>query len=79
MNITLKDVPRKLHARLKKAAQANGRSLNTEAIAALEREYLPRRVDPLEQLAEIQALRTRYPVKPMTDAELKHAIADGRE
>lgn len=79
MNITLKDVPKKLHARLKKAAQTNGRSLNTEAIAALQREYLPRSIDPLQQLTEIQALRARYPVTPMTDEELKRVIADGRE
>ncbi|MGI8819929.1 MAG: FitA-like ribbon-helix-helix domain-containing protein [Chthoniobacterales bacterium] len=79
MNITLRDVPRKLHARLKKAARVNGRSLNTEAISALEREYLATPADPLRQLQLIQAARTRYPVKPLTMEQLKQAIAKGRE
>jgi len=35
MNVTLKSVPKRLHTRLREAAKRNGRSLNTEAIAAL--------------------------------------------
>jgi hypothetical protein len=80
MNITLKDVPKKLHTQLKKAAKASGRSLNTEAIAALERQYLPVRIDPHEQLRLIRETQLRYPVKRSLNArELKAAIEEGRE
>lgn len=80
MNVTLKDVPKKLHAKLKEAARQNGRSINTEAIATLERHYLPVRLDPRRQLELIHETQRRYPVKRhLTDAELKAAIGDGRK
>lgn len=80
MNVTLKTVPKRLHAELKKAARRNGRSLNTEAIAALERQYLPVRLDPHKNLQLIRETRARYPVaRPLTAAELKSAIRGGRE
>jgi len=80
MNITLKDVPKKLHSELKQAARRNGRSLNTEAIGALERQYLPLRLSPLEHLQLICETQARYPVsRPLTAAELKGAIQSGRE
>jgi hypothetical protein len=79
MNVTLKSVPKKLHARLKEAAKRNGRSLNTEAIAALERQYLPVRIDPKAYLTDLRALRAQHAVGPaLTPAELKAAINEGR-
>jgi len=79
MNVTLKSVPRQLHTRLKEAARRNGRSLNTEAIAALEREYLPVRRDPQAFLADLRQLRERFPVSPaFSSAELKAARNEGR-
>jgi hypothetical protein len=80
MNVTLKSVPKQLHTRLKEAAQRNGRSLNTEAIAALEREYLPVRLDPHEHLELIRTTRAQYPIRRVfTPKELKAAINEGRE
>lgn len=80
MNITLKTVPKKLHAQIKEAALRNGRSINTEAIAALEREYLPTRLDARQQLQLIRETRARYPIaQPFSDAELKAAMEEGRE
>ena len=79
MNITLKAVPKKLHAQLKSAALRNGRSLNTEAIAALEREYLPLRLDPLKHLQLVRETRARQPIRrPLSNAALKRAIEEGR-
>ena len=79
MNITLKTVPKKLHARLKEAARRNGRSLNTEAIGALEQAYLPVQLDVKKHLQLIRATRARHPVlRPLTEAELKAAIKEGR-
>jgi hypothetical protein len=80
MNVTLKSVPRRLHARLKEEARRNGRSLNTEAIAALEREYLPARIDPRAFLSDLRQLRERFPVSPpLSPGELKAAINEGRK
>jgi plasmid stability protein len=80
MNITLKNVPNRLHASLKQTARRNGRSLNAEAITALEREYLPRKLDPRERLQSIRELRLQQPLRrPMTTEELKQAISEGRE
>lgn len=80
MNVTLKSVPKRLHTRLKEAAQRNGRSLNTEAIAALEREYLPVRLDPQTFLSDLRQLGERFPVgRGLSPAELKAAIHEGRE
>ncbi|MEP6956792.1 MAG: Arc family DNA-binding protein [Chthoniobacterales bacterium] len=79
MNITLKSVPKPLHAQLKESARQNGRSINTEAIAALERQYLPVRLDPRKHLQLIAETQARYPVRrPLTAAEMKAAIQDGR-
>ena len=79
MNVTLKSVPKRLHTRLKEAAKRNGRSLNTEAIATLEREYLPSRLDPQGFLSDLRQLRARFPVSPaLSPGELKAAINEGR-
>ncbi len=80
MNITLKTVPEKLHAQLKEAARRNGRSINTEAIVALERQYLPVRLTPRKHLQLIRETRACYPVaRTLAAAELKAAIEDGRK
>jgi hypothetical protein len=80
MNITLKSVPKKLHIRLKESANRNGRSLNTEAIAALKHIYLPIKLDVQKHLQLIRATRQRHPIsRPFTAKELKAAMAKGRE
>jgi plasmid stability protein len=80
MNITLKNVPERLHASLKDAASRSGRSLNTEAIRALERHCLSTRITPEERLREIQETRRRHPIlQPFSAEELKQAITEGRE
>ena len=80
MNVTLKTVPKKLHAQLKQAARRNGRSINTEAIAALEREYLPVRLNVREHLQLVRETRARHPVShSLTARELKAAIQGGRK
>ena len=80
MNLTLKSVPKLLHARLKEAAKRNRRSLNTEAILALEREYLASPIDPEKFLAELRRMHEGMPpITPFTSAELRAAIEEGRE
>ena len=56
-NLTLKDVPPALHARLRARAEQHHRSLNREAIACLEAAVLAERVDVKELLAKAAARR----------------------
>lgn len=55
--ITLKNIPDDLYARLKAAALANRRSLNSEAIVRLEAALAPQAVATDERLARARALR----------------------
>ena len=59
--LTLKNIPDAVYERLKAAAQANRRSLNSEAIVRLEETLLPGRIDPSEHLARARALRAALP------------------
>ncbi len=61
MNLTLKNIPDEVYRRLKAAAEAHRRSLNSEAIVCLEAVLLPRRVAAGERLAAARALRATLP------------------
>ena len=69
-NLTLKGIPDEVYARLKASASVNHRSLNSEIIARLEAQVLPRR-SATEQLAAIQATRNR-----LTKASFDHDLVD---
>lgn len=56
-NITLKNIPDEIYARLKSAAENHRRSINSEAIVCLEAVLLPLRVQPSERLARARVLR----------------------
>jgi plasmid stability protein len=58
-NLTLKDVPPALHARLRARAEKHRRSLNREAIACLEAAVLAETIDTEELLAQARAARRR--------------------
>jgi len=40
LNLTLKNIPKDLHARLKESAEKNRRSLNSEILTRLEAEFV---------------------------------------
>lgn len=75
-SITLKDVPRRLHQRLRARAAKNRRSLNQEALACLEQAVLaePVDVDALLRLAR----ETRARIKPISQADIDDWINQGR-
>lgn len=76
--ITLKNIPDDIYARLKEAADAHHRSLNSEVIACLERTLLPTRVSPEERLARAKQLRRSLAAGAFTAAEIEGAIDQGR-
>lgn len=57
VNITLKNIPDDVYARLKTSAQAHRRSLNSEAIVCLESALLPGKTPASERLEYARRLR----------------------
>ncbi len=56
--LTLKNIPDEVYERLKAAAEAHRRSLNSEAIVCLETVLMPTRMAPGERIARARQLRT---------------------
>jgi plasmid stability protein len=59
--MTLKNIPDDIYERLRLAAEANRRSMNSEAIVCLEAALLPSRSTISERLARARALRGKLP------------------
>lgn len=77
--ITLKDIPEKLHKKLKTRAKLNGRSLNKEAIACLEEVVRgDERPSPDEILEMAREIRERSPLY-LTDAKIRRGKEWGRK
>jgi plasmid stability protein len=76
--LTIKNVPEKLHKRLKESAAQHRRSLNSEAITCLESVLVGQRVDPKEFLAHVDARRKRMRRVFLTEEFLREAKNEGR-
>ena len=77
MNITIKDVPKKLHCVLKERAESHGRSLNKEVLEILERTLNPSKTSPMDLLTRIEERRNRLPCI-VRDGELQTIIKERR-
>jgi len=64
LNLTLKNLPPDLHARLKSSAVANRRSLNREILARLEAQL---EAPPVDVAAELRALEEFVASLPRVD------------
>jgi plasmid stability protein len=76
--LTIKGIPDSLYRRLKRRAEAHRRSLNREIIVSLEQATNLPTIAPQSWLAEVDRLRTRLDVPPLTEARLRRAKAAGR-
>ncbi len=76
--LTLKSVPDEIYERLKASATANHRSLNSEIIARLEAQLLPRRTSAAEHLSAIRAVRSRLPKGGFDHADIDRFKRQGR-
>lgn len=76
--LTLKNIPDEVYERLKASAQANRRSLNSEAIVCLESVLMPGRVSPEARLARIRALRDRLPKARLKSRDIDALKREGR-
>ncbi len=76
--LTIKNIPERLARRLKQGAAQHRRSVNSEAIACLERVLTCTRVDPEEYLARVRAARARLTNIYVTEKDLREAKNWGR-
>ena len=76
--LTIKNIPEKLHQRLKESAAHHRRSINVEAISCLEKVLVGNRVDPQDFLAQARSLRPRMPRVFVTERDLRVAKNQGR-
>ena len=79
--LTLKSIPSSLHEALRRRAQRNRRSLNSEAIACLEQVVSPSGVNSESLLEQIRLSRERIAqagLVPLTDTFLEEAKREGR-
>jgi plasmid stability protein len=76
--ITVKNIPDDLYARLKRSAQANRRSLNSEIIVCIERALSVRTVEPDEVLGRARRLREKTAGHVIGDEEFTAAKMAGR-
>jgi plasmid stability protein len=61
--LTLKNIPDEIYQRLKAAASANRRSLNSEAIVQLEAALAPTTLSAADRIARARVLRGALPAR----------------
>ena len=76
--LTLKNIPDSIYARLREAADAHHRSMNSEVIACLEKALMPVRIGSAERVARARQLRSALGNRVFDPAEIAAAIAEGR-
>ena len=75
---TVKNIPPNLYEKLKKSAELNRRSINSEIIVCIEQSVQSQALDTNKILAKARQLRSLTQAMPITDDELLKAIEDGR-
>ena len=76
-NVTIKDLPARLHERLKMNAKLNRRSLNSEVITLLEGALEPKKANVDEILAAARAVRAQVK-RELSDQEINRRKRQGR-
>lgn len=76
--VTIKNIPDPVYLRLKEAARAHHRSLNSEVVACLEQVLLPVRVSADERVARAGRLREGLEAGAFEEEEIAAAIRQGR-
>ncbi|MEW6140430.1 MAG: Arc family DNA-binding protein [Thermodesulfobacteriota bacterium] len=76
--MTIKNIPDELYEKLKKRAEEQGRSMNSEVIACLKRALQGGRIDPEAFLARVEAMQRQVSIPPLTDEILRRAKEEGR-
>ncbi|RME75150.1 MAG: Arc family DNA-binding protein [Chloroflexi bacterium] len=77
--LTIKNLPEELYEKLKRQAEINRRSLNSEVILCIERAVGSYRLEPEQYLAKARQLRAKTAQHPITDDEFNTAKSAGRQ
>ena len=76
--ITLKGIPENVYTELKSSAEANRRSINSEAIACLETVLLPRKTSALAHLGKAREIRDSLTSRLFNPQEIDQFKRSGR-
>lgn len=76
--VTFKNIPEKLYEKLKDAAAAHHRSINSELINCLESVLEPKKIDPVERLHRLRNVRISVEDPSLSLEDLQQAIEEGR-
>lgn len=76
--LTLKNIPDELYGRLKAAAEAHRRSLNSEVLVCLEAVLLPQRMSVEDRLARARQLRQALPTGAFNADDITRLRDEGR-
>lgn len=77
-SLTIKGISDELLNSLRRSAEVNRRSINSEVLLRLERAEGLKPIDPEEFLSRVRTRRERLQVLPLTDEFLEQARAEGR-
>ena len=77
-NFTIKNIPPDLYKKLKKAADMNRRSINSEIIVCIEKSVQSQAVDSENILVKARKLRKHTTDHPLTNQELSRRKNVGR-
>ncbi len=77
LTLTLKNIPEDLHGRLKRSAERNRRSLNSEILARLESDFTAPALDPGRYATMLKAFTSRLPA-PVEHAKVTRYKRQGR-
>jgi len=75
---TVKNIPPNLYEKLKKSAEINRRSINSEIIVCIEKAVRSQTIDSEKVLTKARKLRSLTQAVPITDDELTLAKEYGR-
>jgi len=78
MNVTIKNLPRGVHRRLKSQAALNKRSLNGEIVEILEKAMQSQPVNIDDFIADLDRFHARHKIPPITEEMLRAAKNEGR-
>jgi len=76
--ITLKGIPDDVYDRLKRSAESNRRSVNSEVIACLETLLLPKKTSAAQHLGAIRTIRARLPKDAFKHVDIDRLKRAGR-
>lgn len=76
--ITLKNIPDVIYEQLKQSATQHHRSINSEAIACLERVLLPGKTSSAEHLERARKIRESLRTQSFKTGDIAGAIKEGR-